>query len=187
MSALIDNVEALDLRPLAKLTADEQLELLAIRNHPDLRGFMMTAHEIGSDEHLAWIERMRGDDRAQFFAAFVGPEMVGAVGMSGLSDVDRRADWGFYLHPDCQGRGLGVALGYKFLDHAFQHVEKLNAEVIAFNAASLAMHRKLGFKDEGIRRRHVRRDGDYHDAILLGITAAEWQDRRRQLTEGSIG
>lgn len=184
---LIANVNALHLRPLADLTSEEQLHLLAIRNHPELRHSMMTAHEIGVEEHLAWIEAMAGNERSEFFAAFVNGEMVGAVGSSGLSKVDRRADWGFYLDPGCQGRGLGLALGYKFLDHVFASLEKLNAEVIDYNAASLAMHRRLGFRDEGVRRSHVRRDGQVHDAILLGITADEWLERRHLLTKGVTG
>lgn len=184
---LLANLAALEFRPLGSLSKDEQLDLLAIRNHPDLRRHMMTAHEIGVEEHLAWIASMAGNERSEFFAAFVDGDMVGAVGASGISRVDRRADWGFYLHPDCQGRGLGIALGTKFLDHVFTSLDKLNAEVIAFNAASLAMHRRLGFRDEGVRRHHIRRDGEVHDAILLGITADEWQDRREILTKGVSG
>jgi RimJ/RimL family protein N-acetyltransferase len=43
------------------------------------------------------------------------------------------------------------------------------------NEASLRLHRKLGFVEEGRRRRQWFFDGRYHDDILFGMTAEEFE------------
>ncbi len=53
-------------------------------------------------------------------------------------------------------------------------------EVYAFNDASLALYRSLGFVEEGRLRQHEFFAGTYHDVVLLGITADEyWAGRAR--------
>lgn len=53
-------------------------------------------------------------------------------------------------------------------------------EVHAFNDASLALYRKLGFIEEGRLRQHEFFAGSHHDVVLLGITADEyWATHRR--------
>lgn len=43
----------------------------------------------------------------------------------------------------------------------------LQAQMMAENAASLALHRKAGFRDVGIRERYGHLNGVWHDVILL--------------------
>ncbi|MDA1003992.1 MAG: GNAT family protein [Chloroflexi bacterium] len=64
-----------------------------------------------------------------------------------------------------------VLLRYYFGERGYQ---KVNAGVYAFNEPSLALHRALGFVEEGRERRHVFAAGEYHDALLFGITAEEF-------------
>ncbi|MFF8694517.1 GNAT family N-acetyltransferase [Streptomyces sp. NPDC015144] len=66
------------------------------------------------------------------------------------------------------------------LAHMFteQRCHKCEVEVYAFNDASLALHRALGFSEEARLRRHEFIAGTYHDVVLLGITAAEFQAAR---------
>jgi RimJ/RimL family protein N-acetyltransferase len=46
--------------------------------------------------------------------------------------------------------------------------------VYAYDTASLALHRKLGFVEEGRRRRAQFMAGPYHDEVLLGLTVEEF-------------
>ena len=45
------------------------------------------------------------------------------------------------------------------------------------------MHKKFGFREEGVRRDHIFRNGEWIDAILLGMTAAEWTEQETILRE----
>ncbi|WP_069169632.1 GNAT family N-acetyltransferase [Streptomyces griseus] len=64
----------------------------------------------------------------------------------------------------------GLVLTYMFAE---QRLNKCEVEVHAFNDASLALYRGLGFVEEGRLRQHEFLAGAYHDVVLLGITAAE--------------
>lgn len=70
-----------------------------------------------------------------------------------------------------------LVLTYMFAE---QRSHKCEVEVYAFNDASLALYRGLGFVEEGRLRQHEYFAGGYHDVVLLGITADEyWTCHRR--------
>ncbi|MGW1818993.1 GNAT family N-acetyltransferase [Streptomyces sp. NPDC002125] len=64
-----------------------------------------------------------------------------------------------------------LVLTYMFAE---QRHHKCEVEVYAFNDASLALYRRLGFVEEGRLRQHEFFAGAHHDVVLLGITAAEY-------------
>ncbi|MEU4169251.1 GNAT family protein [Streptomyces sp. NPDC026665] len=64
-----------------------------------------------------------------------------------------------------------LILTYMFAE---QRCNKAEVEVYAFNDASLALYRGLGFLEEGRLRQHEFFAGEYHDVVLLGITATEY-------------
>lgn len=182
---LMDTVNALSFVPLADLNREGQLRILAIRNQPEIRHNMYTTHEIQEAEHFRWIDRLANDVTTQFFAVVSGDAVIGGISLNAISTTHRRADWAYYIDREQQGRGIGSALEFKFLDYAFGYANilKLNAEVFAFNEKVLSLHKKFGFQQEGARREHIRRDAESLDVILIGITKPEWQAARLGLTE----
>jgi RimJ/RimL family protein N-acetyltransferase len=65
------------------------------------------------------------------------------------------------------------------LRYAFDELrcQKANSVTIAGNAASIELHRALGFVEEGRRRRNVYTDGQYGDEVLFGMTREEFEAR----------
>ena len=185
---LMDIVNALSFKPLSELNSDEQLRILSLRNQKEIRRNMYTSHEISADEHSKWIERMKHDAVNRFFAVVLDGQIVGAISLNAISADHRRADWAYYIDGAQQGRGIGSALELKFLEYVFNetNIRKLNAEVFEFNEKVIALHKKFGFRQEGIRREHIRRDDEALDVCLIGITKAEWQAKRAELVEGSF-
>lgn len=55
--------------------------------------------------------------------------------------------------------------------------QKANTRVNSFNEPSLALHRHLGFVEEGRRRRVGFSGGEHFDDILFGMTVEEFHDR----------
>jgi RimJ/RimL family protein N-acetyltransferase len=52
--------------------------------------------------------------------------------------------------------------------------QKCNLSVYAFNARALGLYRRLGFQEEGCRRRNYFTNGAYHDEIFFGMTREEF-------------
>ncbi|GAA3004978.1 GNAT family N-acetyltransferase [Actinokineospora diospyrosa] len=105
--------------------------------------------------------------------------LVGGLSTSG---VDRRAgrfSYGIGIGHQHQRRGyaadaVGLLLRYMFGEQRFH---KCEVKVYEFNEASLALHRSLGFTEEGRLRSHEFFGGKHWDAYLLGMTLPEFLDR----------
>lgn len=174
------------LLPIADATDAQRSDILRIRNQDEVRKNMYTDHVITADEHATWIERIVDSTQDRFFAVIVENEVVGGISLSRIDRANKRAEWAFYLDKSMQGKGVGAALEYRFLNYTFDDVglQKLNCEVLDFNEKVASFHQRFGFLREGVRRRHLVRDGVFHDTILLGITAEEWRASRQHLEQG---
>ena len=112
--------------------------------------------------------------------AFAGTLTVG--------ETDSRAGrfrTGIAIARDHRRRGYAAEATELILTYMFaeQRCNKCEVEIHAFNDASLALYRKLGFVEEGRLRQHEFLAGDYHDVVLLGLTATEhWSTHPRPST-----
>lgn len=170
---------SLILRRLERCTDAQRAALREVRNEPGVREMMYTTHEIGAAEHVRWLERVAADDTVQVFAVLRDGAVVGAASISGIDRRNGTADWAFYLSQGARG-GIGRIIETCVLDHVFGPLglAKLNCEVLAVNAAVIALHGDFGFVHEGTRRAQKLREGARVDVVLLGITAGEWQAAR---------
>jgi RimJ/RimL family protein N-acetyltransferase len=55
------------------------------------------------------------------------------------------------------------------------HLHRLLSETYAFRQSTLDVFKQLGFKQEGILREHVYKQGQWVDSIMHGLLAKEWQ------------
>lgn len=80
--------------------------------------------------------------------------------------------------PKTWGRGLGTAVTRRVVDHAFGNLglHKVNSDYLAPNAASRAIHERVGFVEEGRLREDSWRQGRWVDRILLSLLASEHKD-----------
>ena len=69
-----------------------------------------------------------------------------------------------------------ILLRYGFRERRHQ---KCNSACVVRNGASIALHKKLGFTEEGRVRRRWFYDGQYHDEVLFGMTVEEFEARER--------
>ena len=103
-------------------------------------------------------------------------DLVGSMNTHGVSARNGTFEYGIAIFHAHRQKGyasdaIRLLLRYYFLELRFN---KAMATVYAFNRASLEMHRKLGFVEEGCLRQNLFTDGRYHDEYLFGMTAAEF-------------
>lgn len=148
--------------------------VLAWRNHPSVRSFMLNQHEITPGEHRTWYERTSGDPSRRLLIVEDPAGPVGFVQFSNVA-VNGIADWGFYARPDAP-RGTGRRLGAAALDYAFAELglHKVCGQAITTNEASIRMHRSLGFVEEGILRDQKYVNGTHHSLMCFGLLKHEW-------------
>jgi L-amino acid N-acyltransferase YncA len=96
------------------------------------------------------------------------------AGWAAVAPVSRRAcyrgvvEHSVYVDPAVRGRGVGRALLLRLLaDAPRSGIWTIQTSIMAGNAASLGLHESVGFRVVGTRERIARRDGVWHDTILL--------------------
>ncbi|MCE8002221.1 UDP-4-amino-4,6-dideoxy-N-acetyl-beta-L-altrosamine N-acetyltransferase [Billgrantia ethanolica] len=159
------------LRPLQAAELDIVREW---RNHPEVRRFMYTQHEIGAEEHRAWFERAQQDPNRHLLLYLHRDEPMGFVNISVVNLAAKRAEWGFYLSPDAP-RGSGHRLGFATLEYVFKTLglHKLCGEALAFNTRSIRFHERLGFTREATLRDHHFDGQSFHDVVGFGLLASD--------------
>lgn len=150
-------------------------QVLAWRNHPDIRRYMYTQHEITLDEHQKWFERTLLEPAKHLLIFEMNQQPRGFVNFNETGNGGN-SDWGFYVAPDAP-KGSGLELGRAALSYAYTvlKLHKVCGQAIEYNQRSIRFHQSLGFQQEGtLREQHF--DGErYHHVICFGLLSHEWQ------------
>ncbi|MDQ7912463.1 UDP-4-amino-4,6-dideoxy-N-acetyl-beta-L-altrosamine N-acetyltransferase [Pseudomonas sp. 102515] len=159
--------------------------ILRWRNTPSVRQTMYSTGLIGEVEHHAWLKRELGSPQSRHFLFTCAEQAVGYACLSEIRSEHRRCTWGFNLGDSVQPRGTGSRMLFLLAEVAFEQLQldKLWAEVLDFNVASLRVHTRLGFQEEGQLLRHVHRPDGVFDVVRLALFAEQWQATRSVLRE----
>lgn len=144
------------------------------RNHPEVRRFMYTQHEISEIEHRRWFAQASTDERRWLM---VYEENDCPVGYANIfkGSASSVADWGFYIGPGA-APGVGTRLGRAVLRFSFGdlNLHKLCGEVLGHNEKSMRFHERLGFVKEGVLREQHFDGTAYNDVVRYGLLKTEW-------------
>jgi carbamoyl-phosphate synthase large subunit len=184
--------ERVRLRPVEVWDAEEVYELVAAdREH--LARFMPWAVAPTLDAIRAFIEstRVRLLTDNGFECAIVRDDrIVGTVGYHGVNWHHRSTSLGYWLIAAEQGQGTMMAAVRALVGHAFGvwNLNRVVIEAAVENTRSRVLARRLGFREEGVRRQAERIGDRYLDNVVHAMLASEWEAgeaaRRRRPTPG---
>lgn len=102
--------------------------------------------------------------------------LVGSVSTSQADPRAGRFGYGIGIAQEHQRNGYAADAIRVLLKFMFGHrrYHKCEVGIYGFNQASLTLHHKLGFQQEGVLREHEFFAGRHHDLVLMGITAPEF-------------
>jgi UDP-4-amino-4,6-dideoxy-N-acetyl-beta-L-altrosamine N-acetyltransferase len=168
---------------LRDFRAEDQEMIRGWRNHPETAKYMYTDHEITPEEHEKWFEKVQRDASCRYWIIQNDGLDIGVLGIVQIDQHNQHCYWAFYLDPDVRRKGAGSFAEISVLRYVFDelNLEKLCGEVLAFNEAVLAMHKRFGFIQEGVLRRHIFKQGQWHDVVTIGILREEWQAIRPEI------
>lgn len=114
---------------------------------------------------------------------------IGTVGLYSHRDIYRL--WEFRIlifNKDYIGKGIGEEATRLVVDYAFN---RLNAHRIWLgvneaNTGAIKCYEKVGFKEEGRKRKELFCFGQYFDAVQMGILEDEWKSRTTAGAESEV-
>lgn len=121
------------------------------------------------EERARWLT-----ERDPRFVVVVAEVDGRVVGWAGLSPYSSRpcyrgvADHSIYIGRAARGRGVGARLLGGLIEAAEREgFWKLTSRLFLFNEASIALHRRLGFREVGVNEKHAQLDGRWLDTLTI--------------------
>lgn len=126
-----------------------------------------------------WVDCKESDGVILFGVETLSGEHVGGISLHSMDRKNGVFSFGVVIDAPHRTKGyakdaVAVLLRYGFQERRFQ---KCNSAAVHTNSASLALHRSLGFTEEGRRSRRWFYGGQYHDDVLFGMTVEEFEAR----------
>jgi len=165
--------------------SEEHLEMVRNwRNKPEISKYMYTDQYISEEEHFNWFKKIKSDLAKKYWVVRLDGEYVGVVNLYDIDIKNKRCYWAYYLaEPSVRGKGLGRLIELNILNYVFEKLglNKLCCEVLKFNELVVKIHQKYGSKIEGTFRKHIFKQGVFHDIVCMGILKEEWEDIKKKI------
>ena len=135
-----------------------------------------------ADEWLRWM--------GSYFAAHDGLRwgitlqqdrtFIGSAGIHNWNREARYAEIGYDIAQPYWGNGYATEVTHAIINFGINHMHlnRIEADIIAGNDASIRVLEKLGFQQEGILRERTYKDGKYHDILLFGLLSKDFEISR---------
>ena len=128
-----------------------------------------------------WLEKAAGgkdDGMIRFAMENLDGATIGWVTLHSRDPKNGTFGFGVAVYRDYRGHGYAVDAVRTLLKYGFweQRYQKCNSVCFQSNEASIRLHEKLGFIQEGRIRRNSFFNGQYHDDVLFGMTREEFDE-----------
>jgi UDP-4-amino-4,6-dideoxy-N-acetyl-beta-L-altrosamine N-acetyltransferase len=163
---------------LTFLQENELAQIRSWRNHPNINRFMFSQDAISAEQHVNWFNACQSNPAKTLLAFYQNNTLSGFIQFTDKQSPASIFEWGFYASPEAP-KGTGSRMLLQALHYAFGtlRANKVVGEVLDFNQASLALHKKLGFMQEGVLRQQHFMHEQYHDVYVFGLLAEEWEQK----------
>jgi len=122
-------------------------EVWKVRNLKDIRDCMVNTNAFSFEQHLSFVKSLTQNSEKIYWAIFDGTHYVGTINLHPINWANKEAEWGIYISPYFQGKGISELLGNAFINEMRSRnlLESLVASVKISNPRSLRFHQKIGF------------------------------------------
>lgn len=146
----------------------------------------LPATDIAEEKWIEDLSTKRRDSDVVFVIEVCSGRKKIPIGTAGLHKIDwknRNAEFGIAIgNKKYWSNGYGTEAAELLLEYGFNqlNLHRIYSGAVSFNARSIRMHEKLGFKKEGCQREAIFRNGKYHDVILFGLLGNKWRENKKK-------
>jgi RimJ/RimL family protein N-acetyltransferase len=105
--------------------------------------------------------------------------LIGSISL-GTTKPHRRAELGYWVGVPHWGRGYCTEAAIAIIKYGFDELglHKVTSRYMAGNPASGHVMQKAGMVQEGLLREEVLKDGKFHDLVVYGLLASEFDGEK---------
>lgn len=141
-----------------------------------LQPVSMAKYKDGFDKLL-----MTCDGKARIFLSIIlksNGEFIGNISLDGIDQYERKASFGIFLgEKRHRGRGYSYEAARQLFKYGFDDMglRRIESSTHGLNKGSQALHKKLGFAQEGVARQQYFYGGKYVDSIKYGMLRQDYE------------
>ena len=134
-----------------------------VKPEHSLRFIQQALHQAHEQESLA-------------LGIFYNNRIIGGIGMHNWDQTTRRAQLGYWIGKEYEGKGIINKCLVKFADFLFEKIglNKIEIHFSPTNKRSAKVAERLGCKIEGVIRQSVLRNGKPEDIVIAGLLKSEY-------------
>jgi RimJ/RimL family protein N-acetyltransferase len=128
----------------------------------------------------AWFENyLQNRDKAIRLSILKHGEYIGNVNLTAIHAINRSAEFSIIIGSAAhRGQGVGLEATRQILRHGFHDrgLNRIYLTVLKENVLAIAMYKKTGFLQEGVKREEIFKNGQFHDTIAMSVLRSEFKD-----------
>ncbi|MFW9828083.1 MAG: GNAT family N-acetyltransferase [Candidatus Thorarchaeota archaeon] len=156
-------------------------------NDPEITQYLLRYRPMTRMAEEEWIENLKNRDNNINFAISILSEDTKEkiIGNCGIHEIDWKNRFGalgiMIGEKEYQNKGYGTEAVELLVEYGFNTVNLNRIELYThdFNIRALKSYKKVGFIEEGRKRKSNWINGKYNDEILMGLLAEEWRERKK--------
>ena len=99
-------------------------------------------------------------------------DILGIVSLTDINSVNKSAEFHIMIgNVDNRGKGIGYFATTEILNHAFNNMNlnRIELGVLERNSRAIKLYNKVGFKNEGVKKQSVYKNGKFVDMNIMGV------------------
>ncbi len=131
------------------------------------------------EQQSQWIQK-RPNDEYNFIIELKNSHPIGTLSLVNIDNINKHAEPGrFLIGDESAAKGIPAAVEAMSLlyDLSFNQLNlvRLWGIVAANNTLMIKWQKYMGMKEEGRLRNHLNQDGQFYDAVCLGLLVEEYR------------
>lgn len=167
---------------LRAIEEDDAAVLMDLINDPEVENAVYGwSYPVSLASQKKWIANLSNDSTVRYAIVF-DEKTVGVAIISSIDMKNRTGNMNIKLVKAARGKGVATRVVKLMIQYCFDELNLhcLTANVIERNSESRKLWEKLGFRQDGILRDRVFKNGKYHNAIAYSLLKEEYYEGNRQ-------
>ena len=142
---------------------------------------------VSSERDRQWVLDKILHNQTEMYLAICLTANHSMIGYCSLADINyhnSRAEWSGVVigEKDYRGQGYATQAIYLLLEYAFDELglHRVSGSWLAENTVSIFVGKMMGFRQEGVLRDYVFKEGKRHDMIVMSMLRPEFDQLKKR-------
>ena len=148
-----------------------------------LRNWLRWVDVTTKQEHILQFilrtQQQQYNQEALELGIFHNREIIGGIGMHDWDHFLKKAQLGYWIKKEYEGKGIVHKCLERFIDFLFEKpgLNKIEIHFMPSNKRSAKLAERLGSKVEGVIRQRYFMNGRLDDLVITGLLITEWTSK----------